>query len=75
MYKTLIRKNYISLAIIIFLLIFVSFIYIKPHFLFNKKGTIRNFGLGKRNSTILPIWLFVIITAIIAYLIILYCLL
>ena len=57
MYKSFIRKNNISTAIILFLLLFIIFIYIKPNFLFNKKGALRNFGLGKTNSTILPIWL------------------
>jgi quinol-cytochrome oxidoreductase complex cytochrome b subunit len=71
MYKSFIRKNNISSAIILFLLLFILFVYIKPNFLFNKSGALRNFGLGKTNSTILPIWLLVIITAIASYLIIL----
>ena len=71
MYKSFIRKNNISSAIILFLLLFILFVYIKPNFLFNKRGALRNFGLGKTNSTILPIWLLVIITAITSYLIIL----
>ena len=69
MYKSFIKKNSISAAIVIFLAIFILFIYIKPNFLFNKRGVLRVFGLGKRNSTILPIWLLVIITGIIFILI------
>ena len=68
MYKTLIKNNNITTAILIFLVIFTIFIYIEPNFLFTKHGSIRHFGLGKRNSTIIPVWLLVIITAIIAYL-------
>ena len=75
MYKSFIKKNSISATIMIFVIFFIIFVYLKPNFLFNKKGAIRNFGLGKTNSTILPIWLFVIITAITSYLIVLYCLL
>ena len=71
MYKSFIKKNCISAAIIIFLIIFILFVYIKPNFLYNKQGALRVFGLGKRNSTILPIWLLVIITAIVSYLFIL----
>ncbi len=67
-----IKNHSISSAIIIFIIIFVIFTLLKPSFLFTKNGTIRNFGLGKRNATILPIWLFVIIIAIFAYLFILY---
>jgi len=75
MYKSFIRKNNISATIIVFVIFFIIFVYLKPNFLFNKKGAIRNFGLGKTNSTILPIWLLVIITAIASYLMVLYCLL
>ena len=71
MYKSFIRKNSISAAIIIFLIIFIVFMYVKPNFLFNKKGGLRIFGLGKSNSTILPIWLLVIINAIVSYLLVL----
>ena len=71
MYTSYIRKNSTASAIIIFLVIFAIFMYIKPSFLFTEYGSIRNFGLGKRNCTILPIWLFVIIAAITAYLLIL----
>ena len=71
MYKSFIRKNNISTAIILFLLLFIIFVYAKPNFLFNKRGALRNFGLGKSNSTILPIWLLVIITAIASYLMVL----
>jgi hypothetical protein len=71
MYRAYIKKNSTASAIIIFLVIFAIFMYLKPAFLFTEHGSIRNFGLGKRNCTILPIWLFVIIAAITAYLLIL----
>ena len=72
MYKSLIKKHSISTAIIIFLVIFIIFAYLKPHFLYGKDNSLRTFGLGKSNSTILPIWLFVIILAIMSYLLVLY---
>lgn len=68
MYKSLIKNNNITTAILIFLVIFTIFVYIKPNFLFTKHGSIRQFGLGKRNSTIIPVWLLVVIIAIVAYL-------
>ena len=61
-------KNIINLSIIIFVVIFITIIQIKPNFLYNKKGYLRIFGLGKNNSTIIPLWLFVIIIAIVSYL-------
>ena len=75
MYKSFIRKNNISTSIIIFLILFIIFINLKPNFLFNRKGALRNFGIGKSDTTILPIWLLVIIIAILSYLFVLYYLL
>ena len=72
MYKTFIKKNSISTPIIIFLVIFIIFAYLKPHFLYAKDGSLRTFGLGKSNCTILPIWLFVIVLAIMSYLLVLH---
>ena len=75
MYKSFVRTNHISVTIIIFVMLFIFFMYLKPNFLFSKKGEIRHFGLGKCNSTILPIWLLVIFMAIMAYLLVFYYLL
>ena len=62
-------KTIINLSIIIFVVIFILITQFKPYFLYNKKGCLRVFGLGKNNSTIIPLWLLVIIIAIISYLI------
>jgi hypothetical protein len=67
MYKPFIKKHVISITISIFLIIYIFFMTMKPAFLFTKEGSIRHFGLGKRNSTIIPIWFFVIILAIMIY--------
>jgi len=67
MYKPFIKKHVIGITISIFLIIYIFFMTMKPAFLFTKEGSIRHFGLGKRNSTIIPIWLFVIILAIMIY--------
>lgn len=72
MYKSFVKKNDIATSIIIFLAIFIIFAYIKPHFLYAKDGSLRTFGLGKSNCTIFPIWLFVIIVAILSYLLVLH---
>jgi hypothetical protein len=44
----------------------------KPKFMFNKDGTIKNFGLGYTKKTVLPIWLIAIILAIISYVVVIY---
>ena len=72
MYKAFVRNNNINITIILFLVIFISFIYLKPAIIFNNNGLLRNFGLGKSNTTILPLWLLVIIISIITYIAVLY---
>ena len=67
-----IRKHINSFSIIIFLLFFILLNYIQPGFLYNNDGTIREFGLGQRGKTILPIWLVSIILGILSYVSVLY---
>ena len=61
------KKKKVSLAIYIFIVLFVIIQYIKPSFIYTQNGTIRQFGLGYKNKTILPMWLITIILAIISY--------
>jgi hypothetical protein len=44
----------------------------KPAFLYNKDGSIREFGIGYKNKTIVPLWLFSIILGILTYLFVMY---
>ena len=44
----------------------------KPMFLYNTDGSIREFGVGYKNKTILPIWLLSIVLGIVCYLIVVY---
>lgn len=70
--RSIIKKNRLSVSIILFLIIFITIIQLKPAFAFNKDGSVRNFGLGKSNTSIIPVWFFAILTAILSYLLILY---
>jgi hypothetical protein len=69
---TFIRKNVNSFSIIIFLLLFFFLNYNQPSFLYDKNGTLRQFGLGQKRKTILPIWLLSIVLGILSYLLVLY---
>jgi hypothetical protein len=40
----------------------------KPACFYNKDGSIREFGIGYRNKTILPIWLLSLVLGILSYL-------
>lgn len=72
MNRTYIRDNATMFAIILFLIIFGSIQMIKPAFLYNTDGSIREFGVGYRNKTILPIWLLSLILGILSYLFVMY---
>jgi hypothetical protein len=67
-----IKEHAILVSIIIFLLIFGLIQMVKPSFLYNKDGSIRAFGIGYRNKTILPIWLLSIVLGILSYLIVVF---
>jgi len=45
---------------------------IKPAFLYNKDGSVREFGIGYKNKTILPIWLLSLVLGICSYLVVMY---
>ena len=72
MYRNFIRDNVTLVSIILFVTIFSMIQLSKPTFLYNTDGSIREFGVGYKNKTILPIWLFSIILGILCYVAVLY---
>jgi hypothetical protein len=44
----------------------------KPHFLYNKDGSLREFGVGFRRKTVIPAWLLAIVLGIVSYFFVLY---
>ena len=72
MLRTFTRNNTTLAAILIFLFLFISIQIIRPPFLYNNDGSIKEFGIGYKNKTILPIWLLSIILGILCYLLVLY---
>jgi hypothetical protein len=72
MYRRFIRENVTLVAILLFIIFFSIIQMAKPKFLYNTDGSIREFGIGYKNKTILPIWLLSIVLGIICYLIVMY---
>jgi hypothetical protein len=70
--RTFIRNNITLVSIIIFLVIFGLIQMYRPGFLYNRDGSIREFGVGYRNKTILPLWLLSLILGILSYLSVMY---
>ncbi len=72
MNRQFVRRNITSISIITFIILFAGIQLIEPAFLYDKDGSIRQFGLGTRKKTILPIWFLTIILAVLSYLFVLY---
>jgi hypothetical protein len=70
--KNYIRENITLISIILFVFMFGLIVIIKPAFLYNKDGSLREFGIGYKNKTILPIWLLSLILGIVSYLMVMF---
>ena len=63
-----IRIHIVNISVLIFLLAFSLIHYIKPDLMYTKEGGFRQFGIGYKHKTVVPIWLVAIILAIFSYL-------
>jgi hypothetical protein len=72
MLKQFARDNVTLVSIIVFLIIYSLIQMNRPAIFYNLDGSIRDFGVGYKNKTILPIWLLSIILGILSYLAVLY---
>ena len=70
--RELILDNKLPIAVAIYLVCFFAIHFIKPSFIYNKDGSFREFGVGYRHKTVIPIWLVSIVFGIFSYLGVLY---
>jgi hypothetical protein len=70
--KKFVYSNKLNIAIFIFILLFSLIHVAKPGLLYNKDGSFRQFGVGYRNKTVIPIWIIAIVLAIVSYLYVIY---
>ena len=70
--RKFIRINKLNIAVFIFLMLFTIVHITKPSFIYNNEGGFRQFGVGYKNKTVIPIWLVAIVLAILSYLSVLY---
>lgn len=66
-----IQSHVTASSIILFSALFVLIQVIKPSFLYNSDGSLRAFGIGTKNKTVVPMWLVAIILGITSYFIVL----
>ena len=67
-----IKRHITSISILVFLAAFAAVQALKPRFMYNDDGSLRQFGIGFHRKTVVPAWLVAIIIAILSYLIVLY---
>ena len=72
MYRNYIRENITLVSIVLFVIIFGIIQMMKPACFYNKDGSIREFGIGYKNKTILPLWLLSLVLGILCYLAVIY---
>lgn len=63
-----IRKAPKMWMVAIYLFLVAGFLYIKPSVAFGEQGRIRPFGVGKRESTVFPVWFWMFAFAVVSYL-------
>lgn len=66
------RVHKVEVAIVLFFVFFSIIHIIKPALLYTEDGGFRQFGIGYRQKTIVPIWGVAILLAILCYLAVLY---
>jgi hypothetical protein len=68
MFNQYISREALSvIAVFIFLILFGLINAFRPSVIYNKDLSFRRFGIGYKNKTVIPIWLFSIILAILVY--------
>ena len=70
--KAIVRYHKLNISIFLFILMFTLIHNIKPGLLYDSNGGFREFGVGYRNKTVIPIWLVAIVLSILCYLSVVY---
>jgi len=66
--KAFVNTHKVNIAILLFLALFSIVHITKPSILYNTNGGFRQFGVGYRHKTVIPIWGVAIVLAIFSYL-------
>ena len=59
-------------SVLLFLALFSIVHFLKPGLIYNENGGFRQFGLGYKQKTVIPIWIISIVLAITCYLFLFY---
>ncbi len=72
MNRNFIETNVVVVAIILYMIVYGIITIWKPAFLYKPDNSLRQFGIGYKSKTILPMWLFALLSGIICYLAVIY---
>jgi len=70
--KSFVRVNKLTISIVLFLILFSMVHIAQPALLYTPEGGFRQFGVGYKQKTVIPIWVVAILLAILCYLGVLY---
>jgi len=72
MIRKFVQTNLLLTSIFIYFTLYVLVNKLNPSLLYKQDGSLRTFGVGYLNKTIVPIWLVSIVLAILSYVLVLY---
>lgn len=65
--------NRLTIVLVVFIITYSIVVYLQPEMIFNSRyDCLRQFGVGYKNTTIVPLWFVSILFAILSYFIVLY---
>ena len=67
-----VKSNRLVYSILLFLTLFSIVHFLKPGLIYNEQGGFRQFGIGYKHKTVVPIWTISIVLAIACYLFLFY---
>lgn len=63
------NKDTRLLMVTIYLFLMAAFLYVQPDIAFGREGRIRPFGVTEKEATIFPLWWWIFVIAVVAYMI------
>lgn len=61
------HDNIMLTAVAIFIFLYAMLVYWRPAAVFDAKGNMRPFGIGRPETTVMPLWLCVVMLAVLSY--------
>ncbi len=63
------NKDTRVLMVTVYLFLMAAFLYVQPDIAFGREGRIRPFGTQEQEATIFPLWWWIFVIAVVAYVI------